>query len=361
MGIHDTTHDARALMLDDPVTYERADVHRVRDVLAKFPAQCRAAAELRPVPTPTFPRPRLVVVAGMGGSASSGDLLAGCAAERLDVPVIVHRGYGLPTLAGNRDLVIATSYSGDTAESLSAAEAALSRGCPLVAITSGGRLAALARERGVPRVTLPVGLMPRMALGYLFFPLLGILKSTDLHVSKGGEVEEAFEVVDALADELGTPRPTATNEAKRLAQAIGNHLPVVYGGPVTGTTAYRWKTDFEENSKTFAAAGVLPEMNHNEIEAWSGPLARELYLVLLRDREEGPEITRRFALLRELIGPGAAGVAEVSTRGGGYLARLLSLAYLGQWTSYYLAIVRGVDPWSVPVLDALKGRMRTDR
>ena len=340
MGIHDTTHDARALMLDDPVTYERADVHRVRDVLAKFPAQCRAAAELRPVPTPTFPRPRLVVVAGMGGSASSGDLLAGCAAERLDVPVIVHRGYGLPTLAGNRDLVIATSYSGDTAESLSAAEAALSRGCPLVAITSGGRLAALARERGVPRVTLPVGLMPRMALGYLFFPLLGILKSTDLHVSKGGEVEEAFEVVDALADELGTPRPTATNEAKRLAQAIGKH---------------------EENSKTFAAAGVLPEMNHNEIEAWSGPLARELYLVLLRDREEGPEITRRFALLRELIGPGAAGVAEVSTRGGGYLARLLSLAYLGQWTSYYLAIVRGVDPWSVPVLDALKGRMRTDR
>ncbi len=136
---------------------------------------------------------------------------------------------------------------------------------------------------------------------------------------------------------------------------------MVYGGPVTGTTAYRWKTDFEENSKTFAAAGVLPEMNHNEIEAWSGPLARELYLVLLRDREEGPEIARRFGLLRELIGPGAAGVAEVSTRGGGYLARLLSLAYLGQCTSYYLAIVRGVDPWSVPVLDALKGRMRTDR
>src|SRR2546426_9575984 len=157
MGIRDTTHDARALMPDAPVTYERADVHRVRDVLAKFPAQCRAAAELRPVPTPTFPRPRLVVVAGMGGSASSGDLLAGCAAERLDVPVIVHRGYGLPTLAGGRDLVIATSYSGDTAESLSAAEGALSSGCPLVSVPLGGRPGGVSRGRGGPSISRPAG------------------------------------------------------------------------------------------------------------------------------------------------------------------------------------------------------------
>lgn len=348
-------------MLDDASMYERADVHHVRDVLASFPAQCRAAAELRATPAPAVRRPRLIVVAGMGGSASSGDLLLGCAAEHLDVPVLVHRGYGLPTVAGDRDLVIASSYSGDTAESLSAAEAALSRGCPLVVVTSSGRLAALARERGVPRVTLPAGLMPRMALGYLFFPLLGILKSADLHVVKGGEVEEAFSVIDGLAAELGPARPAAANEAKRLAQAIGQFLPVVYGGPVTGVAAYRWKTDFEENAKTFAAAGVLPEMNHNEIEGWSGRLARELYLVLLRDRDEGAEIARRFGLLRELVGPGAAGIAEASTRGGSCLARLLSLTYLGQWTSYYLAILRGVDPWSVPVLDALKGRMRSDR
>src|SRR5262249_22266206 len=195
--------------------------------------------------------------------------------ERLDVPVLVHRSYGLPIVAGDRDLVIATSYSGDTAEVLSATEAALSRGCHLVVVTSGGRLGTLARERSRPPVTLPTGLMPRMALAYLFLPLLGILKSADIHVVKGGETEEAFGVVDTLAAELGPARPTATNEAKRLAAAIGNYLPVVYGGPVTGTTAYRWKTDFEENAKTFAAAGVLPEMNHNENEGWSGPLARQ--------------------------------------------------------------------------------------
>jgi len=297
----------------------------------------------------------------MGGSASSGDFLAACASEHLDVPVLVHRGYGLPAMAGERDLVITSSYSGDTAESFSAAETALSRECRLVVVTSGGRLATLARERGVPMVTLPTGLMPRMALGYLFFPLLGILKSCDLQVVKPAEIAEALGEIEAMAGELGIEQPTASNEAKRLADGIGDHLPVVYGGPLTGTTAYRWKTDFEENAKTFAAAGALPEMNHNEIEGWSGPLARELYLVLLRDRTESPEIARRFALLRELIGPGAAGLAETSTRGHGTLARLLSLAYLGQWTSYYLAILRGVDPWSVPILDTLKGRMRSDR
>src|SRR5262249_59149567 len=162
----------------------------------------RAAAELGPAPAVTISRPRLVIVAGMGGSAASGDFLAGCAAERLDVPVLVHRGYDLPAMAGERDLVIASSYSGDTVESLSAAHAALSRGCSLVAVTSGGRLAALARERGVPRVTLPAGLMPRMALGYLFFPLLGILKSADLHVVKGAEIDEAFSVIEAMAAEL---------------------------------------------------------------------------------------------------------------------------------------------------------------
>ncbi len=116
MGADGTTHDPRALTLDDAAIYERADVHRVRDVLAAFPAQCRAAAELAPAPALALSRPRLVVVAGMGGSAASGDLLIGCAAERLDVPVLVHRGYGLPAMAGERDLVIASSYSGDTAE-----------------------------------------------------------------------------------------------------------------------------------------------------------------------------------------------------------------------------------------------------
>jgi glucose/mannose-6-phosphate isomerase len=345
-------------ILDDLAAVKRLDPHAARDALAGFPAQCRAAARLAPAPPLALSPPRAVVVAGMGGSAAGGDIVAACAAERLAVPVLVHRGYGLPAVAGEGALVIASSYSGETAEVLSAVATALERGAALAAITAGGALAALAERRGIPRVTLPAGLMPRMALGYLALPGLGLLRAAGLPAAEAGEVAEALDVVQALGAELGPERPVEANEAKRLALAIGDRLAAVYGGPLTGGVAYRWKTDIAENAKAFALAGAVPEMNHNEIEAWRRPGAPPLHLVLLRDAGEAPEVAARFAILRDLIAPAAEGVSEVWTRGRGRLGRLLSLAYLGQWTSYYCALLRGVDPWTVPILDEMKRRMR---
>jgi glucose/mannose-6-phosphate isomerase len=345
-------------VLDDPAALAAFDPHRARDVLAAFPAQCRAAVTLEPERLPTLKRPRVVVIAAMGGSAAAGDLVAAGAAERVEIPIVVHRGYGLPSVAWDDALVLAISYSGDTAEVLSAVETARARRLPLAVVTSGGALGALARQRNLPYARVPGGLMPRMALGSLFFPMARILRALDLEVVGTDEIEEALAVIEILGAELAPDRPTAANEAKRLALAVGARWPAVYGGPVTGSIAYRWKTDIEENAKTFALAGALPEMNHNTIEAWQAPLARELYLVLLRDEREPPEIRRRFTVLKDLVTEAAGGVAECWARGRGVLARLLSLMVLGQWTSYYLAILRGVDPWSVPRLDELKRRLR---
>jgi glucose/mannose-6-phosphate isomerase len=347
------------VILDDPQRLADADPFDTRGVLAGFPRQCREARTLRANPAGPQERPRLIVVAGMGGSAAGGDLLATCAADTLDVPVIVHRGYGLPAAAGPHTLVLASSYSGDTEEALSAVDVALSRKLPVVALTAGGRLAALAEHHRLPRVTLPAGLMPRMALGYLFLPALRVLAGCGAEVASQSDIDEAVGVLEALAAELAPARPAASNEAKRLALAIGDRLPVVYGGPVTGAVAYRWKTDVEENAKTFAIAGVLPEMNHNEIEAWRPPAAGGFHAVLLREKGEPAEIARRFSLLCDIIGPGAGGVSETWARGRARVARLLALAYLGQWTSYYLAVLRGIDPWTVPRLDELKRRLRS--
>jgi glucose/mannose-6-phosphate isomerase len=205
---------------------------------------------------------------------------------------------------------------------------------------------------------LPAGLMPRMALGYLFLPTLAVLAACGAAVASETDIDEALDVVEALAGELGPARPATVNEAKRLALAIGDRLPAVYGGPLTGLVAYRWKTDLEENAKAFAIAGALPEMNHNEIEAWGAPAAARLHALLLRDEGEPAEIALRFRLLRDIIGPAAGGVSETWARGRAPLARLLSLAYLGQWTSYYVAVLRGMDPWTVPRLDDLKRRLR---
>ena len=344
------------MTLDDPGLFERADPHRARDVLSEFPAQCRAALKLTTTPALSIARPALVVLAGMGGSAAGGELIAGCAAT-LDVPIIVHRGYGLPTAAGKRALVIASSYSGNTEEVLSAAETALERDVPIVMLTAGGRLDALAAARRLPRVKLPDGLMPRMALGYLFFPALRILAAAGLAVASDAEIAEAVEIVTALAAELAPARPAAQNEAKRLALAVGARLPAFYGGPSTGGVAYRWKTEVEENAKRFAIAGALPEMNHNELEAWRAPAAAGMHAVFLRDADEPPGIAKRFGILRDLITAADGGISECRARGAGRPARLLGLAYLGAWTSYYLAVGRDTDPWPIPVLDEMKRRL----
>lgn len=302
-------------------------------------------------------RPRVIIVAGMGGSAAAGDLIAACAAERLEIPVVVYRGYGLPSVAWDDALVIGVSYSGNTAEVLSAVETARSRRLPVAVVTAGGALQALASAHRIPCARVPDGIMPRMALGYLFFPILRVLRALEVEVVATAEVDEALTVVEALARDLAPERPLAANEAKRLAAAIGTRWPAVYGGPVTGPVAYRWKTDFEENAKTFALAGSVPEMNHNAIEAWRTPRAQDFHLILLRDDREEAEIARRFRILTDLVAGTAGGVSECRTRGRSVLARLLALTYLGQWTSVYLAVLQGVDPWVVPTLDAMKRRL----
>ncbi len=344
--------------LDDPAALARLDPNGARTVLAEFPAQCRRACTLASEPSLRAPRPRVVVVAGMGGSAAGGDLLAACAAETVDVPILVHRDYGLPAVADPQAVVIASSYSGETAEVLSAFDVAVARKVPVAAVTAGGALAQRAAAARRPRVALPPGLMPRMALGYLFFPALPLLAGCGVHVVPPDEIEEALSTLETFARELVPGRPANDNEAKRLALSIADRLPAVYGGPATGAVAYRWKTDIEENAKTFALAGALPEMNHNEIEAWHSTGAKDMHVVLLRDRGETPEIAQRFRVVQDLVGPSAGGVSEARGRGQGRLARLLTLTYLGQWTSYYLAILRERDPWSVPLLDEVKRRMR---
>src|SRR5262249_34616653 len=249
----------------------RADPHDARGVLADFPAQCRTARALAATPALAVRRPRIVFVAGMGGSAAGGDLLAACAADTADVPILVHRGYGLPTGAGADALVLVASYSGDTAEALSAFDAAIARRVPVVALTAGGALAERAAAHGLPRVTLPGGLMPRMALGYMFLPAVALLRDAGVTVATPAEVDEAIAVVDALAPELAPERPAASNEAKRLALAIGERLPAIYGGPDTAAAAYRWKTDNQEKTQKISPARAPPRINHHGNAPWRLP------------------------------------------------------------------------------------------
>lgn len=339
-------------LLDDR---ERLDPHGVGRILAEFPSQCRRALTLSASP----PLPPLILrhvaVVGMGGSAVGGDLVWALAMDRLPVPLTVWRGYGAPASIGPDSLVVAISYSGTTAETISALEAALRRGATCAALTSAGALAELARERGLSLVCLPAGLMPRLALGYLFFPLLGLLESVGFSLARESEQEEALGVLEVMSRELDPECADAENPANRLALELVGRTPVIYGSALTEVAAYRWKTQIEETAKLLAFHGRLPEANHNEVEGWRDPLAAGFHAVFLRDPEEAAS---RVRVTAEIVMAHAGGITEVWSRGQGRLARLLSLIYLGDWVSYYLALLRGVDPWPVPAIEEVKRRLR---
>lgn len=347
--------------LDDRQALSRVDRDDMRNLLLEFPEQVARARALE-TELPSFDAIEAIAVCGMGGSAIGGDFLS-TYLERQDVtkPITVVRNYRLPPSVNEKTLVMAVSYSGNTEETLSCAREALSRKSPLVAVTSDGELAELLREHDARIVLIPGGMPPRTALGYLFVPLLEILEP-HLSANLGGELEEAVGLLQTLAQRYADA-PEEENEAKRLARAFHERIPVVYGSDrLTDVVARRWKTQINENAKAPAYYDALPELHHNEIMSWNRneegrALSRRFVHILLRDRDEHPQIERRFRISREILKHHGREVREVHSEGEGLLARLFSLAHLGDWASYYLAMLYEVDPTPVELIEELKRRL----
>lgn len=327
------------------------------DLLRNFPLQCEEAIAIgKDVEVGYLSGGESVVVTGMGGSAMGGDLLRACLSDEVDIPIWVNRDYSLPGWVGKRTLVFVSSYSGNTEETLSAYEEGKRRDAKLVSLTSGGKLEKLSKKDGYPLVKIPSGLPPRCGLGYLFFPMFIVLSRTELVKSKGDEIEEALAVLRQMAGELCQSR----NQAIELAGRFVGKLPVFYSSNRFEVVVRRWGTQFNENSKTFAHTNLLPELNHNEIVGWDQPenLLKDAEIVFLRDGKEHPQVRRRFEITKELLKPLASGVYEVWSRGEGLLSRLFSLIYFGDYLSYYLALLLGVDPTPIERIDYLKGKLK---
>lgn len=298
-----------------------------------------------------------IVVLGMGGSGISGDVVASVVEPRLPLPYRVIKSYGpLPEWVGRNTLVFAISYSGNTEETIAAFEEAHSRGSRLVAISSGGDLAAKAAEYGVAHIAVPPGRQPRASLGYLTLPILATLELLGLIPKSGDDLDEAEAVLTELAKRCHRSVPTAENPAKTLASRILGKTSIVYGGHGIGAVAaQRFKCDLNEYGKVPSFWNVLPELDHNEIVGWSDPPESEdRALVLLRDREDHPRIELRFDVTRELVGEAFSEVVEIHSEGHSPLARVLSLVLVTQLASIYVALARDVDPGPVDVIESLK-------
>lgn len=346
-------------MLDDLARMRACDPGGMHEHLEGFPDQLREAADVgRGTPlTVRSDGISAVAVVGMGGSAIGGELAAGYLAGSLSVPLSVVRDYSLPAWVGPSTLVYVSSYSGNTEETLSAYAEARERGAKIVCSTTGGEVGLIAAEAGHDVVKVPGGYPPRAALGFGLVPLLFVLGRMGLAPDPAEDVQDAIVTMEAGVRRLGPAVPSAGNEAKELASWFFGRVPVIYGAaPGTSVVANRWCGQFSENSKVVAHRNELPEMNHNEIVGWSGTLtmgggARVLFL---RGEDDHPRVVRRMDITREAIAATGVEVRSAASRGATWLGRLMSLVQLGDFVSFYLAMLAEVDPTPVTPIDRLK-------
>jgi glucose/mannose-6-phosphate isomerase len=327
---------------------------QIDDVLG-LPEQLRDAlwrvesAGLEPWDTPAG-----LVVAGMGGSAIGGALARAALGDHASRPILAARAYGLPPWATPDTTVLCSSYSGDTEETLACYEAAGALGARRVAVTTGGRLAQMARQDGVPVIPLPGGFRPRAAVAYMTVAALEVAALCGAGPRLAAEIDVAASHTEHLVAEWG-PDGAEDSLAKQLARGLHGTAPVVAGAGLTAPIAYRWKTQINENAKLPCFAHELPELDHNEIAGWEGaPGIGRFSAVFLDDSDAHPRLKARIELTEELVAPNVAASFRVETRGQSAFERVTSLVLLGDLVSLYLAVLRGVDPGPVRVIDELK-------
>jgi glucose/mannose-6-phosphate isomerase len=299
---------------------------------------------------------RSVIVSGMGGSAISADLIKNFLQGELKIPFFSNRNYNLPAFAGEETLLIISSYSGNTEESVSVFNEALKRRCRIICITTGGEIKRLAEENNIPYYLLQPGFQPRYSLGQSFFTLLRVLENSGI---TGSQEKYSVEVRD-LWKERGEELAAEANQAVVYAHSLIGFIPVIYSAAdYTDAAGYRLKCQFNENSKVHAFHNVIPEMNHNEIIGWESYYQKDFRIRVLNllDRDYPGQIRKRFTVSSELITAKDTEIINLESSRDSFKVRLFDLIYLSDWITYYLAILRGFDPVEIDYINRLKNSL----
>jgi glucose/mannose-6-phosphate isomerase len=295
-----------------------------------------------------------LVVAGMGGSAIGGALARAALGDHASRPIFVTRAYGLPPWTTPETTVLCASYSGNTEETLACYESAAALGAQRVVVTTGGRLAELARADRVPVIPLPGGFQPRAAVAYMTVAALEVAALCGAGPRLTSEIDVAASHAEQLVTEWG-PDAADDSLAKEIAGTLLGSAPVIAGAGLTAPIAYRWKTQINENAKLPCFAHELPELDHNELVGWEGAESVGRFAaVFLDDSDAHPRVKARMELTEKLIADHATASLHLETRGQTTIERVFSLVLLGDLVSVYLAVLRGVDPGPVAVIEKLK-------
>ncbi len=343
------------------ISIQRYDRSEFRQLLIDFPKQVEDAVRIGKKFSPPNKRLHInnIVVSGLGGSAIGGDLLRSYLAGEITIPFVVNRHYCLPEFVDGRTLVVISSYSGNTEETIAAHADAKKRKARVLCISSNGETAQMAKKFKQPLITIPKGYPPRAALGYSFFPMLMAFTKMKLIKPREADIKETISMLKKKSKEYGAL--SDKNPAFRLAKQLFMKLPIIYTAAERfDVVNLRWRGQIAENAKQLAFGHVLPEMNHNELVGWKvlrRMMEEDMVVLFLRDKFDHERVQLRMNITKDIVNQYASKVIEVHSEGKSLLTRMFSLIYLGDWVSYYLAILNGVDPTPVKVIDYLKNEL----
>jgi glucose/mannose-6-phosphate isomerase len=344
--------------LNNPQVYKKPGVEEILGHLRQFPEQCRRAWEqtMRLGLPQDYRQIDKVIIMGIGGSAIGGEIASHLVTEESKTPIWVYREYGLPITPDEKTLVIASSYSGNTEETLSGFTQSLETPAKKMVITTGGRLKKLAEENNIPAFVIDYKAPPRMAFPHSFVSLVGIFQKLGLLGDKTADIEEMLNILGKLQIDYNETSPLASNEAKQLATRLRGLIAVVYGGGILSAVARRWKAQFNENAKSWAFFEILPELNHNASVGYRFPqeIKDKMFVVLLRSGLINPRILRHYEASNGLLAQEGIKHEFVDASGKSALAQIMSLVYLGDYLTCYLAVLNETDPATLDAVDFVK-------
>jgi len=347
--------------LDNPQVYQQYDREGMLVRLREMPRLCQQAWQL----AMKFNLPQdyrqvdKVVILGMGGSAIGGDLVSSLIISEAKLPILIHRDYDLPAFVDARTLVIASSYSGTTEETIASFEKALETEAKKLLITTGGRLKTMAEERNIPVFSFDYSAQPRAALPFSLLPIICFLQTLGFIDDRSADVTETVQVLEKLSQETKEDVALPHNPTKQLAHRLYRHLPVIYGAGIVSEVAHRWKTQLNENSKAWAFYEAFPELDHNAVVGYQFPeeLVSKIMVVLLRSSHLAERIQLRYQVTCQLLEQAKIDYQIVDGEGGSPLSQMMSLLLFGDYVSCYLAMLYRIDPSPVKAIDYLKEQL----
>lgn len=324
----------------------------MKERIENFTNQMREAIAIGEKATFSAPKNEIrnVLVTGLGGSGIGGTIIAQICEKELGVPLNVSKDYSIPNYVNEHTLLIASSYSGNTEETLESLEMALKQKAKIVCVTSGGKVLDIAKQNGLDHIIIPGGMPPRSCLGYSLTQLFYVLHGMKLIGSNfKADLLKSVELMDS-------ERENIKRDSHTLAQKLVGKIPVIYSAANYEGVTVRLRQQIDENSKMLCWHHVFPEMNHNELVGWTEK-HDDVAVIMFRNKDDYFRTQKRMDICKEIFAKYTPHIHEIWSKGDTQLQKSMYLIHYGDWISWYIAEIKNIDAVEVKVIDYLKGEL----